>query len=208
MSAAHPGGLPGRLAPDGLGDREAAWTTVRTETVYDSAYLSLRLDTIADPGLAGGEEHVRAVVQPRGAVGVLALDGEDRVLLVEQYRHAAGRRMIELPAGICDVAGEGAQATAARELAEEADLRADDWSDLLVVRTSPGYSTETFTIFRATGLHALPEPERTVREAEEAGLEQWWLPFDEAVAAVLDGRIGNALAAAAILAEHARRSRA
>lgn len=196
--------LPGRIAPSDLADQEASWPVARTESFYESAYVSLRRDTIVGPD---GAEHPRAVVQPAGAVAVLALDDDDRVLLVDQYRHAVGHRMVELPAGVLDVAGESGQETAARELAEEADLQAATWSEHLLTRSSPGYTTETLQIFRATDLSPLPEDERTQREAEEADMSQWWMPLEDAVDAVLAGRITNGLAVAGILAEHARRRR-
>ncbi len=199
----HPS-LPGRLGPATLADEEDSWPVAATESFYESVYVSLRRDTIVD---ATGDEHPRAVVQPRGAVGVLALDADDRILLVQQYRHAVGRRMVEIPSGILDVQGEVKVEAAARVLAEEADLVAATWEDHLVVRASPGYSTEALTIFRAGDLTPVPEAERTVREAEEADMEQWWLPFEDAVTAVLDGRITNGMTVAAILAEDARRRR-
>ncbi|MFT4189001.1 MAG: NUDIX hydrolase [Aeromicrobium sp.] len=194
--------LPGELAPADLADSEASWPVVGSEGVYASSFIEVRQDVIVDPS---GGEHPRIVVAPRGAVGVLAFDDEDRVLLVEQYRHPVGRRMIELPAGIFDVVGESPVTTAARELAEEADLRAATWTPHLVVHASPGYTTEQLQVFRATGLSAIPEDERIPREAEEADLRQWFMPFADAVEAVLAGRITNNLAVAAILAEHARR---
>lgn len=196
--------LPGRLATDDLADREASWPVASSESVYESGYVSLRRDTIVAPD---GGEHERAVVQPAGAVAVLALDDADRLLLVEQYRHAVGHRMVELPAGILDVAGESGLQTAARELAEEADVRAATWTEHLVTRSSPGYTTETLRIYRATDLSPLPEDERTQREAEEADMSQWWMPLEDAVDAVLGGRITNGIAVSGILAEHARRRR-
>ena len=199
----HPS-LPGRLAPRGVADQEASWPVAASESFYDTSYVSLRRDTIVDP--AGGQ-HQRAVVQPRSAVGVLALDDEDRLLLVAQYRHAVGRRMVELPAGVCDVEGEDALTTAARELAEEGDVQAAHWEHHLVVRSSPGYTSEALTVFRATGLTPVPLDERTERHAEEADMAQWWMPFADAVDAVLDGRISNGVAVGSILAEHARRTR-
>ena len=196
--------LPGRIAPSDLADQQACWPVARTESFYESAYVSLRRDTIVGPD---GGEHARAVVQPAGAVAVLALDDDDRLLLVDQYRHAVGHRMVELPAGVLDVEGESGLQTAARELAEEADLQADTWAEHLLTRSSPGYTTEILQIFRATDLSPLPEDERTQREAEEADMSQWWMPLEDAVDAVLAGRITNGLAVAGILAEHARRRR-
>jgi ADP-ribose pyrophosphatase len=164
----------------------------------------VRTDLIVDPA---GEQHQRVVVQPRGAVAVLALDEDSRVLFVEQYRHPLGARLLELPAGTLDVEGESALVAAQRELMEEGDVTAATWEDMLSLSATPGYSTERWQLYRATDLSPVPHGERTERHAEEAGLEQWWMPLDEAVDAIFAGRISNALAIAAIMSEVVRRSR-
>jgi ADP-ribose pyrophosphatase len=115
--------------------------------------------------------------------------------------------MLEIPAGTLDVEGEDALGAAARELAEEADLAADHWERELGLFATPGYSSEAWTVFRASGLRPVPHDDRTERVAEEADMQQWWLPFDAAVDAVLDGRITDGMTVAALLAEQARRSR-
>jgi len=145
------------------------------------------------------------VVQPRGAVGILALDEENRVLLVEQYRHPLQARLLEIPAGTLDVAGESAQSAAARELIEEGDVTAEVWEKLFEIAATPGYSTERWTLFRASGLNPVPLAERAERHAEEADLDQWWMPLDDAVAAIFAGRISDALTIVGILAEAVRR---
>jgi len=202
VSDAHPR-LPGRIAPADHADSPQTWDVARTTDRYSSLFLSVRTDVIVDPN---GGQHERVIVQPRGAVAVLALDEDDRVLLVEQYRHPVGARLLELPAGILDVAGESALAAAQRELAEEGDVLAAVWEDFLGLYSTPGYSTERWSLFRATDLSAVPPGERVARHAEEADLEQWWMPLDEAVQAILDGRISNALAIVAIMSEVVRRS--
>lgn len=199
---AHPS-LPGRLVDD-VADQPESWPVDSTERVYSSGYLDLDVDVIVD---RRGERHSRAVVRPNGAVGVLALDEDDRLLLVVQYRHPVGERLVELPAGTLDVAGEEPQEAAARELAEEADVVAADWSPLLTLLSSGGYTSEACQIFRARGLSPVPEAERVERRAEEADMEQWWVPFDVVVGAVLDGRVRDAQLCAAVLAEHAHRHR-
>jgi 8-oxo-dGTP pyrophosphatase MutT (NUDIX family) len=197
--------LPGRLASGAeLTDSARSWPVARTEAVHDSAYLSLTIETIVDPD---GGEHPRAVVRPHGAVGVVALDDDDRVLLVEQYRHPVQRRLLEIPAGTLDVEGEAPADAAARELAEEADVVAAHWEPLIAPLATPGYSSEAWQIFSATGLTPVPDDDRTTREAEEADMTAWWVPFDEAVDAVLDGRISDAMTVAAILATRVQRQR-
>ncbi len=203
MTTPHPS-LPGRLADRSISDTDEAWPVARSESKHESPYVSLRIDTIVDPS---GGEHARAVVQPNGAVGVVAIDADDRVLLVEQYRHPVGMRALEIPAGTLDVEGEDAAHAAARELAEEADVTAAEWSSILHLLATPGYSTERWEVFLATGLAPVPEADRTQREAEEADMSQWWLPFDEVVDAVLEGRITDTMTVASILAVQVRRSR-
>lgn len=200
----HPS-LPGRLG-EGSTLRDAAqdWQVSESEPLYASAYLNLSVDTIVD---SQGARHPRTVVNPHGAVGIVAIDDDDRVLLVEQYRHPVRQRLLEIPAGTLDVTGESAAEAAARELAEEADLRAEHWESVLSLFATPGYSTEAWQVFRARGLHPVPEADRTKREAEEADMVQWWIPFDDAVAAVLEGRIRDAMTVSAILATHVQRGR-
>jgi 8-oxo-dGDP phosphatase len=203
VSDQHPR-LPGRVAPADHADSPAGWPVASTTPRYESSFLSVRTDVIVDPT---GEQHERVVVQPRGAVAVLALDEDSRVLLVEQYRHPVGARLLELPAGTLDVEGETALAAAERELIEEGDVAAATWEEILGLTATPGYSTERWRLFRATDLSPVPHHERAERHAEEADLEQWWMPLDEAVQAIFDGRISNALAIAAIMSEVVRRSR-
>jgi ADP-ribose pyrophosphatase len=204
MSSPHPD-LPGQLADSAsIADTEAAWPVSTSTEGFTNGYLTVDLDTIVDPD---GGEHSRVVVQPHGAVGILALDDGDRVLLVEQYRHPVRHRLLEIPAGTLDVAGEDPLEAAVRELAEEADLAADEWSQELKLYATPGYSSEPWTVFRASGLHPVPHADRTDRQAEEADMSQWWLPLDEAIVAVLEGRISDGMTVAALLAEQVRRTR-
>ncbi len=195
---AHPS-LPGDLGGAEVGDSAQEWRVASRTSHYESPYLSVGVDVIVAPD---GSEHGRVVVRPHGAVGVLALDDADRVLLVEQYRHAQRQRMVELPAGTLDVEGEEPLEAARRELGEEADLAAADWSTLLTLAATPGYSSERWTVYRATGLSVLPTHER---EAEEADMQQWWVPFETALEAALTGRIADAMTVAGLLAESARR---
>lgn len=199
----HPS-LPGRLADAGLCDADQSWEVADSAVQYDSPYVSLRIDTIVDPA---GDQHPRAVITPRGAVGVLALDADDRVLLVEQYRHPVGKRLLEIPAGTLDVDGEAPLDAAVRELAEEADIVADEWSPVLHLLATPGYSSEAWRVYAASGLSPVADADRTTREAEEADMVQWWLPFEQAVDAVLTGRITDSMTVAAILAVQVQRGR-
>jgi len=203
VSGPHPR-LPGRIPPAEYGDSPAVWPVAATTQRYESAFLNVRTDAIVDPT---GEIHERVVVQPRGAVAVVALDEDSRVLLIEQYRHPVGGRLLELPAGTLDVEGEPALAAAQRELMEEGDVSAATWEECIGLWSTPGYSTERWQLYRATDLSPVPNHERAQRHAEEADLEQWWMPLEDAVQAVFDGRICNALAVAGIMSEVVWRSR-
>ncbi len=122
-----------------------------------------------------------------GAVAVLAIDDQDRVLLINQYRHPIRSRDWEIPAGLLDVEGESPLLAAQRELAEEADLVAAEWSDPITFHTSPGGSDEVIHLFEARGLSAAAEVHD--RTDEEAEIVLRWVSLDEAVEAVLDGRL-------------------
>ncbi|WP_024803986.1 NUDIX hydrolase [Nocardia sp. BMG51109] len=175
--------------------------TVSSETVYSGAILALRLDQVAMPG---GRVVEREVIEHHGAVAVAALDDDGDLVLINQYRHPIGRRLLELPAGLLDEPGEDPLAAARRELAEETGLAARDWSVLVDVALSPGFTDESLRIYLAAGLSETDRPEP---EFEEADLEIVRMPLDEAVRAALSGEIVNATAVAGVLALSAARGR-
>jgi 8-oxo-dGDP phosphatase len=173
------------------------WAVVSSRRVYQGRVMSLRVDEVRMPG---GEVVVREVVEHPGAVAVLALDADERVVLIRQYRHPVGGYLIELPAGLLDVPGEPAATAAARELYEEAALRATTWHTLVDLRTSPGMSNEAARVFLARDLTRVPDAERHVGTEEETDLGVHWLPLDEAVRAALAGKIHNSITVAGLLA--------
>lgn len=158
--------------------------------------ISLDRDLVAMPG---GASSYRDVVRHPGAVGVVALRG-DEVLLVNQYRHPVGRRLDELPAGLLDVPGEPALLAAQRELAEEAGLAAGTWHVLVDVLTSPGMADEAIRLFLARDVR---EVDRDVQEHEELEMTARWVPLQEAVDDALAGRLENAACVVGVLAADA-----
>ena len=158
--------------------------------------------------LPGVGELRRDFVDHPGAVAVLAMDPQERVLLIQQYRHPIGTYEWEIPAGLRDVDGEDERACAERELAEEADLRAATWALLSRYAASPGGMNEHLTIFLATDLSAVPDAERHQRTGEEAVLVHRWVPLDELLEAILAGDIRNATVMIAALTAYVRKSRA
>lgn len=175
------------------------------ETVYSGFVWDIVRETFELPESA--RPLTRDKMAHPGAVAVAAVDDEDRILLLQQYRHPIRTRDWEVPAGLLDVSGEDPAAGAARELGEEADLRAEDWHTLADLFTSPGGSDERVRIYLARGVTAVPEEEHHEREDEESGIVLRWVPLDEARDAVLGGRVRNAIAALAVFHAHAARSR-
>ena len=145
-----------------------------------------------------GQVAARDYLRHIGAVGVVAIDESDRVVLVRQYRHPVGRQLWEVPAGLVDIAGETLPQVAARELAEEADLRAARWDLLVDLHTSPGCSNERIRLYLARDLS--PAESRHEREHEEATMTVARFPLDEAVAMIFRGDMTNASAVAGVLA--------
>ena len=184
-------------------DATELWPVASSTLLADGALVRLRKDMVRMPD---GEVVGRDVLEHPGAVAVLALDPDERVLMIRQYRHPVGRLLWEIPAGLRDVAGEPLRVTAERELFEEAGYRAADWSVLTDSFSSPGISTERIRIFLARGLARVPEAERSyVREHEEAYLELAWVPLDQAAARVLAGDLHNGVTALGILSAYAAR---
>lgn len=184
-----------------LADEAASWQVAGSEQQYAGAVVGVRRDQLVE---AGGGTFAREVVIHPGAVAVVALDGRGRVLLVRQYRHPVGQRLVELPAGLLDVAGEDPLSAARRELLEEGRVTAARWEPLLELLPSPGISSEAVSIFLAEGIAPGPDDGSFVAEHEEAGLTRSWEPLRAVVDAVLDRRIKNALLAAGVLAVYAR----
>lgn len=186
-----------------LSDRPESWPVASSAVVHDTGrVVSIRRDVVRP---AGGGEFVRDVVVHPGAVGVIALDDDERVLLVSQYRHPAGHRLLEAPAGLLDVPGEPYLQAAQRELYEEGHVRARTWRVLLDAYTSPGMTTESIRVYLARDLEHVPDGERHLGHAEEADMPVYWAPLADVVEAVLAGRLHNAILCAGALAAWAAR---
>jgi ADP-ribose pyrophosphatase len=176
---------------------------LRHERLYDGRIIDLVRDDV-DLGAAGTV--TREYVDHPGAVAIVALDEDDRVLLLRQYRHPVRSFLWEVPAGLLDVDGEPAVDAAARELAEEADVTADSWAVLTDYATTPGSSNEAVRIFLARGLADVPDHERHERTGEEADMQVRRVPLADAVALVLDGSLHNPSTVVGILAAAASRA--
>lgn len=176
---------------------EHVFETASSETLYTGKIFALRRDHVRMPG---DSTAVREVVEHYGAVAVVAMDDDGNIPMVYQYRHPFGRRLWELPAGLLDAAGEPPHHTAARELQEEAGLKAETWRVLVDLDSTPGFSDESVRVYLATGLSEVERPEA---HHEEADMTMQWFPLADAARRVLRGDIVNAIAVAGILAAHA-----
>ena len=179
---------------DELRDEPVDVEITASETVYEGRVWDVRNDTFR----YNGDDLVRQYVDHPGAAAIVALDDDDRVLLIQQYRHPIRHRDWEIPAGLLDIEGESPLETAKRELIEEADLRADDWQPLVSIFTTPGGNDEVVHLFLARGL--TPVGEAHAREAEEADIRIEWVPLADAVTGVLQGRLRNAILTVGVLA--------
>ncbi|MBR8743469.1 NUDIX hydrolase [Nocardiopsis sp. MG754419] len=189
-----------------VADAPESWPVERSEERFRGAKCGMRTDWVEMPGAAGVGRTVAArdYMDHPGAAAIVALDERGRVLLLRQYRHATGHTLWELPAGLLDEVGEGPLATARRELLEEAGLRAATWHTLPDFFPSTGFSNERIHVFLARDLTEVPEEEIDfVREHEETDLAAEWLPLEDAVRAVLDGRLHNGATLIGVLATHA-----
>jgi ADP-ribose pyrophosphatase len=122
--------------------------TVATEKIYSGRILNLRVDTVRLPG---GKTTRREIVEHAAAVALVALDAEENVLLVRQFRKPAESHLLEVPAGSVD-AGEAPEAAARRELQEETGFLPGNLEHLATFYTTPGFSTELMYLYLATNL--------------------------------------------------------
>ncbi|MEV7007577.1 NUDIX hydrolase [Streptosporangium sp. NPDC051022] len=177
------------------------WEVVSSAEHFSGRVIRVVTDAVVMPD---GEVVNRDYVAHPGSVSVVALDDRDRVLMIRQYRHPAGRLLWELPAGLRDVEDEPLHLAAARELAEEAGYRAATWHTLVDALTSPGMTDERTRIFLARDLTPIPEGELDfVRRHEESDMPVVWIPLSDAVRRALEGMIHNFQAVAGILAAYA-----
>jgi len=179
---------------------------VHTKVVYRGTYLHVRVDTIER---RDGSRGTRDIVGHPGAVAVLAIDPDDRLLFIRQWRTAAGRALLEVPAGTLDVRDgvtEDPGQASRRELEEETGYRAARWQKLAEFWTAPGFATELMHLYLARDL--APAHDGRLGPDEDEHLELQALRLDEAIAAVEDGTIADAKSILAVLwLERLRRGR-
>jgi len=177
-----------------LRDERVDLELVSTDLVYEGAVWNVRSDTVR----YGDGEMTRQYVEHPGAAAVVAIDDDERVVLIQQYRHPIKERDWEIPAGLLDVAGEPPLETAKRELTEEVDLEAERWQHLLSMHTTPGGNDEVVHVFLARGLSSVETDYQ--REHEESDMRVERVPLAEVIDGVLAGRLRNGILATGALA--------
>ncbi len=163
-------------------------------------------DVLQDTFQFAEQTLVRDYVSHPGAVAVVAVDNDNRVLLVNQYRSPVASTLWELPAGLRDLVGEPPLETAKRELLEETGFEATQWEPLISFFPSPGGLSEEIQVFVASGLNRIESD--YVREGEEKTMSSNFFPLDEIIGSILSGDIRNGPCALAVLAFHAKQSKA
>ena len=181
------------------GDEHLVETVTRSRVVYRGKYLEL---TVYEVELADRRRSERAIVGHPGAVAIVALDTDGRVLLVRQFRLAVGRVLLEIPAGTlgrdeATGAKEEPALAAARELEEETGYRAATWEHVAAFWTAPGFATELMHLYLATDLR-LAHGDRLGPDPDER-LELVLMPWQEAVALADRGEIADAKSFAGLM---------
>jgi 8-oxo-dGTP pyrophosphatase MutT (NUDIX family) len=179
------------------------FTVLSTEDHYRGWAIDVRTDTLSLPD---GAVVRRDVITHPGAVAIVALDAADNVVMVRQYRHPVRQFLLELPAGLLDVAGESALQAARRELYEEAALEAEQWQVLVDLHTSPGMTDEAIRIYLARGLRPVSEADRFHAQDEESTMTVELFSMAELAQSALRGELTNGPAVAGVLAAQLSRS--
>jgi ADP-ribose pyrophosphatase len=166
--------------------------TIQSEKIYDGRIIQLKVDDVTLPN---GKTSKREIVNHPGAVAILALTSDNKIVLVEQYRKALERSIIEIPAGKLEK-GEAPIHTAHRELEEETGYVVDDLTFIQAFATSPGFADEIIHVYLAENLRVA---ENKASLDEDEFVELLEVTIEEAEQLMLEGKIFDAKTAFAVL---------
>ena len=161
-----------------------------SQTIFNGRVFNLRQDQLR---LQNGRQVTMDIIEHSGAVTMLPVDGEGMIWFIRQYRHAAGREMLELPAGMVEP-GEPLQDAAAREIREEIGMRAGELIHLGGIFLAPGYSTEYLHIYLARQLEPAP-----LQPDEDEWITVERIPIAEAYRMAESGALMDAKSMAALM---------
>lgn len=159
--------------------------TISTKTIFEGKIIKVRVDDVLLPN---GETSKREIVEHPGAVAVLAVTDQNKIVLVEQYRKALEKSIIEIPAGKIEK-NEDPMITAKRELEEETGYEAKEMNFLMSYYTSPGFADEIIYLYEAKGLRKLDNPEAGDEDEFVDVLE---VSIEEALQLIKEQRIHDA----------------
>ena len=162
-----------------------------SEDIFDGLILHVKRDTVI---LSNGNTAVREVIRHIGAVCVIPVTEDNKVIMERQYRYPLDKVILEIPAGKLDAPDEDRLSAIKRELREETGYTADEWTELGDFHPAPAYSDEYITMYLARGLH---KGERNLDEDEF--LDVYAIPLSELVEDVMEGRISDAKTQVCIL---------
>jgi 8-oxo-dGTP pyrophosphatase MutT (NUDIX family) len=170
------------------------WRTLSSRTIYRNAWLTLREDQVIRPD---GAEGIYGVVEMRPSCGIVAINEDNQIALVGQWRYVHNKYSLEIPTGGSEQ-DETPLDASKRELLEETGVTAEDWTALGTIDNSNGVTTDVAHIFLARNLTT----GSSVPQGDEQGDEQVelsWMPFADAVLSVMSGEITESISVAAIL---------
>lgn len=166
-------------------------TQMDSQDIFDGFVLHVKKDTIKLPN---GNEATREIIRHIGAVCVVPVTDDNKVIMERQFRYPIDRVITEIPAGKLDDKNEDRLMAAKRELREETGYEADEWLDLGIYYPAPAYSDEKITMYLAKGLH---KGERDLDEDEFLNVEE--IPIKSLVDDILSGKITDGKTQVAIL---------
>ena len=168
----------------------AAEKTLSSKVIFEGRVIKLRIDTVLT---ADGRQSTREIVEHADCIGVVALDADDNILLVKQYRGAAGMELLEIPAGGIDD-GEDAEAAVIREMQEETGFRPQKVERLCGFYLSPGFSSEYLHVYLALDLTPAP-----LHAEDTAGIEVFRVPVAQIPGLLTSGKIKDSKSFAGLL---------
>lgn len=175
-------------------ERKLREEQIGTENIFSGIILNVKRDRVRLPN---GNSSVREVIRHVGAVCVVPVTGDGRVVVERQYRYPIDQVITEIPAGKLDSREEDRLDAAKRELWEETGIRADSWTDMGLYYPAAAYSDEKITMYLAQGLHLKEMGDQHLDEGEFLNVEI--RPIGELVEEILSGAITDGKTQAAIL---------